>query len=134
MSWLANVDLIKVALVTLPFVLFFLDVIIKGALRLFPESAGADLCLVAVGVDASVLIECLAQGAKYGFLTNDFFIFFVIFLVGLALWIVCLRLVAPPLEQRLLLPGRSFIAFRHWLASLIGLGVSIGVIWLYMEV
>lgn len=44
MSWLlANVDVMKITSITLAFVFFFLDVILKGALRLFPETAGADL-------------------------------------------------------------------------------------------
>jgi len=135
MHWLlTSVDVLKVVSIALVFVLFFLDVIVKGSLRLFPESAGADLCLVAVGLDASVLIDRFNRVAQISVpaadvLMAELYISFLVFLVGLALWVVCLRLVAPPREQRLILPGRSFTALRHWLASLIGLAVSAAVIW-----
>lgn len=135
MSWLlTSVDVLKTVSIALAFVLFFLDVIVKGSLRLFPESAGADLCLVAVGLDASVLVDRFNRIAQMpapaaDLLKAELYVSFLVFLVGLALWVVCLRLVAPPREQRLILPGRSFTALRHWLASLIGLAVSVTVIW-----
>jgi len=52
MAWLlAQVDVFKITLITLAFVFYFLDVIFKGALRLIPESAGADLCLTAISLE-----------------------------------------------------------------------------------
>ena len=140
MSWLlANVDVFKVTLIALAFVFYFLDVIFKGALRLFPESAGADLCLVAVTLNGSVLIDRFNKVTQIpapipDVLRAELYVSFLLFLVGLALWVVCLRLVAPPREARPIIPGRSFAAFSHWLASLIGLSVSVLVILLFVEI
>lgn len=140
MSWLlANVDVFKVTLIALAFVFYFLDVIFKGALGLVPESAGADLCLAAVAFDVSILIDRFNKVAQNrapipDVLKAELYVSFLLFLVGLALWVVCLRLVAQPRERRLIIPGRSFAAFSHWLASLIGLSVSVLVILLFMEV
>lgn len=140
MSWLlANVDVFKVTLIALAFVFYFLDVIFKGAFRLFPESAGADLCLAAVTLNASVLIDRFNEVTQISApvpaaLRAELYVSFRLFLVGLALWVVCLRLVAPPREARLIIPGRSSTAFSHWLASMIGLSVSVLVILLFLEV
>ena len=140
MSWLlANVDVFKVTLIALAFVFYFLDVIFKGALRLFPESAGADLCLSAITLDASVLIDRFNKVAQISAPTSDalraeLYVSFLLFLVGLSLWVVCLRLAAPPREARLIIPGRSFTVLSHWLAGLIGLSVSVLVILLFVEV
>jgi len=52
MSWLfANVDVFKVTLIATTLVFYSLDVIFKGALRLIPEGAGADLCLTAISLE-----------------------------------------------------------------------------------
>jgi len=140
MSWLlANVDIFKVTLIALAFVFYFLDVIFKGALRLFPESAGADLCLTAITLDASILMDRFNKVTQMpapipDALRAELYVSFLFLLVGLALWVVCLRLVAPPREVRLIIPGRSFAAFSHWLASLIGLSVSVLVVLLFVEV
>jgi hypothetical protein len=67
-------------------------------------------------------------------LRAELYVSFSLLLIGLALWVVCLRLVAPPREARLILPGRSFTMLSHWLASLIGLIVSVSVVLLFMEV
>jgi hypothetical protein len=66
-------------------------------------------------------------------LRAELYVSFSLLLIGLALWVVCLRLVAPPREARLILPGRSFTMLSHWLASLIGLIVSVSVVLLFME-
>jgi len=140
MSWLlANVDVFKVTLIALAFVFYFLDVIFKGALRLFPESAGADLCLAAVTLDASILIDGFNEVTQVPVPTSDvlkaeLYVSFLLFLIGLSLWVVCLRLAAPPREARLIIPGKSFTVLSHWLAGLIGLSVSVLVILLFMEV
>ena len=138
MSWLlANVDVLKVPSIALAFIFYFLDVVVKGALRMFPESAGADLCLVAVGLDVSAMVERFNQVAQApasaaALLRAELHITFLLFLVGLALWVMCLRLAAPPPEQRLILPGRSFAVLRHWLAGFIGLAFSTVAIWFYV--
>jgi len=140
MSWLpANVDVFKITLIASTFVFFFLDVLIKGAFRLYPESAGADLCLTGVAFDASVLLDRFNEIVRVpapvpDVLRAELYASFSLFLIGLALWVVCLRLVAPPRETRLILPRRSFAALSHWLASLIGLIVSVSVVLLFMEV
>jgi len=140
MSWLlANVDVFKITLIVSAFVFFFLDVLVKGAFRLYPESAGADLCLTGVAFDASVLIDRFEQITKVptpapDILRAELYASFSLFLIGLALWVVCLRLVAPSRESRLILPGRSFTALSHWLASLIGLAFSVLVVLLFMGV
>jgi len=139
MAWLlAQVDVFKITLITLAFVFYFLDVIFKGALRLIPESAGADLCLTAIGLDASILLDRFNKVTEIpapapDTLRAELYVSFLFLLVSLALWVVCLRLVAPPREQRLILPQRSFTAFSHWLASLIGVSVSVLVILLFVE-
>ena len=140
MSWLlANVDVFKITLIVSAFVFFFLDVLVKGAFRLYPESAGADLCLTGVAFDASVLIDRFEQITKVptpapDILRAELYASFSLFLIGLALWVVCLRLVAPSRESRLILPSRSFTAPSHWLASLIGLAFSVLVVLLFMGV
>lgn len=140
MSWLlADVDVFKVTLIAMAFVFYFLDVIFKGALRLVPESAGADLCLAAISLDASILLDRFNKVTEVpapapDTLRAELYVSFLLLLIGLALWVVCLRLVAPPREQRPLVPGRSFAAFSHWLASLIGLSVAVLVILLLVGV
>jgi len=139
MSWLlASVDVFKITLIVSAFVFFFLDILVKGAFRLYPESAGADLCLTGVAFDASVLLDRFNEITKVpapvpDILRAELYASFLLFLIGLALWVVCLRLVAPPRETRLILPGRSFTVLSHWLASMIGLSMSVLVILLFME-
>ena len=140
MSWLlANVDVLRITLIVSAFVFFFLDILVKGAFRLYPESAGADLCLTGVAFNASVLIDRFDQitkvpGPFLDTLRAELLVSFSLLLIGLALWVVCLRLVAPPRESRLILLDRSFTALSHWLASLIGLTFSVLVVLLFMGV
>lgn len=140
MSWLlANVDIFKVTLIALSLAFFFLDVLLKGALRLSPESAGADLCLAAVSFDASILVDNFNKVATLptpipDVLRASLYVSFLLFLVDLVLWIVCLRLVAPSRETRLSPPGRDFTVLSHLLANIIGIFAFVLVVWLFVEV
>jgi len=137
MDW-ALVDVPKVVLVAVAFVFYYLDMTLKGALRLFPESAGADLCLAAIAFDASVLLDRFDEiahvlGPTPGALSAKLYILFLLFLVGLVAWVLCLRLAAPPRDERLILPWMSFAALSRWLSSMIGLSFSVIVILLVVE-
>jgi len=140
MSWLlANVDVVKVTLIGVAFVFYFLDVLLKGALRLFPETAGADLCLAAVSLDASFLLDRFDKITQVpppapNRLRAELYATLLLLLIGLVLWVICLRLVAPPPEHRLIDTHRSFGTFSHWLANLIGLSMAVFVILLFVGV
>jgi len=141
MAWLlANVDVFKVTSIALALAFYFFDLIFKWALGLFPETAGADLCLVAVTLDASILIDRFNKVTQIpapilDALRAELHVSFLLFVIGLVLWGMCLCLADLSRKARPIIPRTSFAAFLlSCLACLIGAGFSTLVILLFVEV
>ncbi|HDN79892.1 MAG TPA: hypothetical protein ENG33_05445 [Chloroflexi bacterium] len=140
MSWLvANVDVVKVTLIALSVVFLLLDILVKSAFRMAPESAGADLCLAAVSFDASILVDnfnrvVTSPAPSLEEVRLNLYASFLLFLITLIFWVISLKLVAPPQRPRYSLPGEKMIGFSHVLANFLGFFSFALVIWLFVEV
>lgn len=74
-----------------PFLLFFINLLIKNGFRMPTETAGGDLCLVAVGVDISQMCTTMSDDTQSIELLPLLLLFF---LAHLFLWASSLRLVS----------------------------------------
>ena len=80
-----------IVFMTVPFILFVVDILIKEGFNISIESAGCDLCLAAIGLDVSQTFIAFSESHSDSQLSS---LFLVLIVVHLLSWIIALRLIS----------------------------------------
>lgn len=118
--------IIRLILAFFSFAFYILDILIRGGFSISPEHAGPDMCMIALTLIFSVLVDNVNKIAVGPIgaiderlaLQLDLLVYIALFLGFAILWIFCLRLISPRWMNIPLLNNNT--ARRHKLAHLIG--------------
>ena len=120
---MTQADIIRLLLAFFSVAFYILDILIRGGFRMKPEHAGPDMCMIALTLNFSVLVDNMNKIAAGPIgpderlaLRLDLLIYTALFLGSTILWIFCLRLISP----RMKVPLLHNKALRHQLAHFIG--------------
>jgi len=123
---MTQTDIIRLLLFFFVIAFYILDILIRGGFGLKPEQAGPDMCMIALTLIFSVLVDNMNKITLGPISTIeerlalrlDLLSCTALFLGFAILWIFCLRLVSPRWMKVPLLHNK---AHRHQLAHFIGI-------------
>lgn len=118
-------DIIRLILAFFPFAFYILDILIRSGFSIRPEHAGPDMCMIALTLIFSVLVDNMNRIAAGPIssieerlaLRLDLLLYTALFVGSAILWIFCLRLISPRWMTIRFLDDTDR---RHQLAHLIG--------------